>query len=229
MERDTKILHFTFYILIFAIAFMVELRDLIRLCARTIPAMVVGGIAGALVLGLWVAAATSTPQWEATASVRFEEVRNEEMPAPVRDGYYVVETERRFGALLGEVLLAQDTQQALNEQAGVTVKDVARINPLDYRVTTSGASPAQERTRTIMESVVGERLGALVAASGEPLQVGASIAGVQEKAPFPVWVGALAGFFLGAGLVLSWVLLRVYMRGGLKEESAYEAGHADRD
>lgn len=189
---------------------MIELRDLIRIFRRIFPALLAATVAGA-VIGSFVAGyAAASPSATAVVSLRVQGMAPAE-PDALYDGYYLVETERRFGDLLADILRTASLHAALESETGVALGRTVRVTPWDYRVNLRGPNAFSPETTAALQRLLGAAVREMSVRSGEPLEMSAAVGDAVPSPPFPREVGGLIGGGVALLLAALAVLLRRYL------------------
>src|SRR3989338_3886909 len=131
---------------------MVELSDYLSVLRAQWLFVLVVVFGSALLTTVIVPRIDDRPRASVIASVRIDTLTETKTPAVQYDGYYLIETERRFGDLLGQTLLRDDLAGAVSA-AGASIGLVRRVSPLDYRVLLHGAenpTPAAAALREML-------------------------------------------------------------------------------
>lgn len=191
---------------------MLELRDLIVVLRRALPWLLLTAFLGAL-LGYGVARRDAqTPEAHVVVSLQFIMFDAVSADSPAYDGYYVVETERRFGEVLAQTLRDPNFRDAFSRGSGVSLERVERVSPLDYRVTFRGAGAGSPAAATALEEALVTTLRSFSERSGEPLRAVASVSDPLLRASFPVAPAGAVGAATGVILAVFGILLRHYFR-----------------
>lgn len=192
---------------------MLEFAQFIRILRRSfvqiLGIVVAGGVIGYAALTV----VNQTQTASAVASLRFEGV----IPSPANtiayDGYYVVETERRFGQLLGDALMSEKVKDRLLAESGSAIVRVERITPVDFTVQFHLESPNGLEAADVLERTLSDALADRAARSGEPVRFSVSVGDLEIHSPRSPWWGAAIGLAVGFILGIFVVLLREYFRG----------------
>jgi hypothetical protein len=195
---------------------MVELRDYLA-ALRVRWMLLLLCIAGSAALAvLLLPRLDDVPRASVIASVRVESLPDS-VSSVQYDGYYLVETERRFGDVLGQTLLRSDLAGSVAEH-GATLGLVRRISPLDFRVLLRGtATPGPAAT------ALQEQLSVLIRdateRSGETAVFSATVSSPELlPARWSALRSGLVGGLLGLLLAASWVLWALYQGAARAEE-----------
>jgi hypothetical protein len=195
---------------------MVELRDYLAvLRARWMLLLlcIAGGVTLAVLL---LPRLDDVPRASVIASVRVESLPDSAL-AVQYDGYYLVETERRFGDVLGQTLLRSDLAESVAEQ-GATLGLVRRISPLDYRVLLRGTTTPGPAATALQEQL-SELIRDAAERSGETSVFSATVSS-PELLPAR-WSALRSGFvggLLGMLFAASWALWALYQSAARAEE-----------
>lgn len=190
-----------------------EFRDLVAVLRRSLAWILLFGALGAVLsFGMGVKAAQS-PRAAVVASLSFQTVQ-EPAGAVALDGYYVIETERRYGELLGQLLRNTEQQEAFARASGAHVGRIERLSHADFRVELSGRAVFAPEAKQAFEDILGKALAEAVDRSGEPLSARLEVSDAVpvftiSRAPL-AFIGAFLGLFVGVFVVL----LRHYFRSG---------------
>lgn len=185
---------------------MIEFAVLLRLLRDGAVALLLAAMLGAAAVTVLVRAYDAVPHEEVIVSLTFRGLAPNENIA--YDGYYIIESERRFGDILGYILVREDLRDTMAKD-GVSMGRISRVSPLDYRVAFSVSEDGVKRgafLATFKDTVEGLLTDA-VERSGEPIIVSVSLSDAivlptTWTLPKSLFVGALLGIFFGVVFLL---------------------------
>lgn len=190
---------------------MIELRALVLLLKRSLHWVVFAGLFGLCIgflLGAWFSRSSLS---EAVVSLSYQSIGDPHGLATL-DGYYVIETERRYGELLAQLLRSESLTSSFFQVSGASLGRVERISSDDFRVRWRGGRANATDTSQVLSGLLKKEFQESVHGSAEPLR--ATVAVTQAallKAPSfaaLAFAGSLVGLILGTFLIL----LRHYFR-----------------
>jgi hypothetical protein len=192
---------------------MRELRDVIMIVRRYAVLLVVAALLGAALGFLIVRSSQTKPSASVVLSLRWEGIAEFSNPSLRYDGYYVVETERRLGILLGDALRSTPFRDELFKVTGVMAGRVERLTDMDYRLTLRGEHLFEKETRGVLERIAGDRMRDIASRTGEPLEVSVAVGTVVPGNVFSPILAAVSGALVLVTLVAFACFLREYLRG----------------
>lgn len=131
------------------------------------------------------------------------------------DGYFIIETERRFGELLADALRQGRVEKELERQSNISILRVERITHGDFRLRMKGEGALQEDAYTNIERIIHD---SFLSAAKPP----ANAALVVTVYPLPaqeqhsIIRTALTGAAIAFVVILFIVLLRLSFRANLE-------------
>lgn len=186
---------------------MMELRDLLRIFRRIVPALLAATVVGAAVGSFVAGYAAAPPSATALVSLRMQGMAPGGDGA-LYDGYYLVETERRFGDLLADILRSASLRASLESETGVALGRTVRVTPWDYRVKLRGQNALSPITTVALQRLLGAAVREMSVRSGEALEMSAAVGDAAPVTPLPREVGGL----IGGGVALLFTALAVLLR-----------------
>ncbi|MBI4134403.1 MAG: hypothetical protein HY475_03205 [Candidatus Terrybacteria bacterium] len=189
---------------------MIELRDLIRIFRRIFPVLLAATVTGAAIGSFVAGYVAAAPSATAVVSLRTQGITPGGNDA-LYDGYYLVETERRFGDLLADILRTTSLHAAMEGETGVTLGRTVRVTPWDYRVNLRGPNALSPETTVVLQRLLGVAVREMSVRSGEPLEMSAAVGDAVPSPSVPREVGGLIGGSVALLLTALAVLLRRYL------------------
>ncbi len=190
---------------------MVEFAEFIRILRRGAVYVVLSILFFAIVAAILIPRIDGRAKFDMVVSLRFDAFVQDRASAAHDDGYYLIEAERRFGDVLGTVLIRPDVRGEIEERAGITLGRASRISPLDYRLpyTLTTSSIDDAGVVSVVQARVHDALIMAVTRSGEPIRLGVSVSHpVRSETIWTPLRAALAGAFLGAFFAIFVLLFR---------------------
>lgn len=191
---------------------MSELRDVLILVRRSASLLLAAAALGAALAGSAAWWNGKMPSGFMAVSLRFEGIDAAMAERLVYDGYYIIETERRFGELLAQALRRADIRSSFTAETGASIGRVERMSHADYRVEVRGSGTTDAVMRDVIERLLTQEMQRAIERSGELLRVSATATDPAFREPFSVVTAGAAGATLGLVLGTFFILLRQYFR-----------------